>query len=83
MATMNAVEAIPITAVAVQPTAAQVREILNRPMTAVLVLTSISSTRTGTATIPFSTAAQTSAFTGFKWNTLAAAPSNVATAIAP
>jgi hypothetical protein len=80
---MKALDATPITPVPAQPSTVHTPEILNWPMTLERVVSSISSTMTGTATIPFKTADHTNALTGFSSNTLAAAPSSVARAMAP
>src|SRR5260370_42263593 len=61
IANRNAVDATPITAVAAHPITVQRPEIRNLPMMAVLVLKSIRSAMTGTATIPFNAAAHINA----------------------
>jgi hypothetical protein len=72
-----------ITPVATQPNACQVRDTVNGPRMRGSRAMSISSTITGTATIPLITATQTKACIALTDTTFATAPSRVAAAIVP
>ena len=77
----KSVAATAMTAVAIQPTMVEASEIRNLPITVLRLHNTISITITGTATIPFITADQTSAFTGLTLSTFPSAPNNVANAM--
>src|ERR1700756_5089008 len=78
----NTMDAAAITAVAAQPPTARVFEMRNLPMTDLRALTSRIRAMMGAATMPFNTAAQTSALSGLSETTFSMAPRKVASAIA-
>jgi len=71
-----------MTAVAAQPPIASARDTRNFPMTDLRALVSMIKAMMGAATIPFNTAAHTSALIGFSETMFSTAPRNVASAIA-